>query len=60
MFSNTVTTLAVSLCARLMHSAMSARDASVVPAPTVEPGLEIVEAQSNQTMIESADVLEVV
>lgn len=39
MFSKTVVTVLVALCARLIQSAIRARDISVVVAPTVEPGL---------------------
>ena len=39
MFSRTVVTRVVSLCAWLMHSAISERDSSAEQAPTVDPGL---------------------
>lgn len=39
MFSSTVVMYFVSLCARLMASAMSERQLEVVVAPTDEPGL---------------------
>jgi hypothetical protein len=39
MFSITVTTFSVALCALLRLSAMNAMDSSIVHAPTVEPGL---------------------
>ena len=41
MFSKTIFTVLVALCARLIHSAMKERESSVVALPTVEPGLKI-------------------
>ena len=42
MFSKTNFTILVALCARLIHSAMKAREISVVASPTVEPGLQYI------------------
>jgi hypothetical protein len=39
MFSRTVTTVSVALCAAFMDSAINVMDSSVVACPTVDPGL---------------------